>query len=119
MNSRGGCTVLAILSYDGPLWLSSPWLDAKVVHPVAPHRFGAGRLGIVVRRRRVNRVQRLRNFPAHIRTQRGVLEKFLPFPDEPRPPRGGALVQIYLPAVAGGDESGALFHRAVAINVLA
>src|SRR6266581_6859060 len=50
---------------------------------VALQRFRVSGLGIVVRRQRINRVDRLRNFPANVGRHGGLLPKFGSFPSEP------------------------------------
>src|SRR5438105_11680619 len=100
-----------------PPFSRSGWHNAAPLSVVATKRFGVSRLWIVVGRKRINRVDRLRNFPAHVRRHARLLEKCASFPNEPRPERGVAGVgQINLSSVTAGKQCWTLIDRAVTID---
>src|ERR1700736_6149727 len=70
---------------------------------IATQRFRVSRLLVVVRRKRINAVDRLRNFPTHIRRHARLLKEFASFPDKSWTERCVAGVgQINLSDVAAG-----------------
>src|SRR6188768_2075279 len=67
---------------------------------IPPQRFGVGRLRIVVRRYRIDGVDRLRHLPSDIRRHGGLLPQGVALPGKPRSKRGVARTQqIDLPRV--------------------
>src|SRR5689334_18906642 len=84
---------------------------------IASQRFRVSRLRIVVRRERINRVDRLRNFPTDIRRHGRLLEKLVALPNEAWTERRVATVeQIDLSGVTARDQRRTLIDWAVAID---
>src|SRR5204863_7944346 len=50
---------------------------------IALERFRVSGFGIVMRRERIDRVDRLWNFPSYVRRHTGLLPKFIAFPNKP------------------------------------
>ena len=67
---------------------------------VALQGLGIGGLRIVMWGLRIDCVQSLRDLPAQIRAEHGILVKLLPLPVKPWRPGSGGLAQIDLAAVA-------------------
>src|ERR1043166_3076583 len=79
--------------------------------------FRVSGLRVVMRGEGINRVDGLRHFPARVRRHDRLLVKLRAFPNEPRSPRGVAVVrEIDLTRIAGGDQGWALIHGPVALK---
>src|SRR6266496_3830370 len=84
---------------------------------IALQRFRVSGFGIVVRRERINRVDRLWNFPANIGRHRRLLPELISFPNKPRAEwRVAGIQQIDLASVAACNECWSLVDSPVAIN---
>ena len=84
---------------------------------IALQRFRVSGFGIVVRRERINRVDRLWNFPANIGRHGGLLPKFVSLPSKARPERRVAgIQQIDLAGVAARNQCWPLIDRPVTID---
>src|SRR5437016_1442729 len=102
---------VVVREFDAPFFRRG-WHNTVPSSAVASQRFRVSRLRIVVRREWINRVDRLRNLPAHIRRHARLLKKFASFPDEPRTERCVAGVgQIDLSGLAACDQRWALIDR--------
>src|SRR5215472_4446637 len=84
---------------------------------IALQCFRVSRFGIVMRRERINRVDRLWNLPTNIRRHCRLLPKLVSFPKEARPERRVAgIKQIDLAGVATCDQRRPLLDCAVIID---
>ena len=94
---------VVVREFDAPFFRGG-WHNTAPFSAVASQRFRVSRLRIVVRRERIDRVDRLRNLPAYVRRHARLLKKFAPFPNEPRTKRCVAGVgEINLTGVTARD----------------